>query len=93
VDDCLEVEGLGEEIGESKGLDLVSASEERFQIAGEGCGVAGDINEGRRCDADKQGGDVGAEADTGRVDNNQIGPAAFGIAAEKVESGGADGGA
>jgi hypothetical protein len=93
VDDCLEVEGLGEEVGEGEGLDLVTAGDEGAQVAGEGCGVAGDVDERRCGDADEQGGNVWAEADAGRVDDDQIGLAAFGIAAEKVEGCGADGGA
>jgi len=84
------MKGLRKQVGEGEGFNLVAAVKKGAQVAGQGCGVAGDVNQRGGGDADEQGGNLRAEADTWRVDNDQVGPAAFWTAAEKVEGCGAD---
>ncbi len=64
------MEGLGKEVGEGHGLDGVARGGERAQVAGQGCRVAGDVDERGCGDLSKQRGDVWAEANAGRIDDN-----------------------
>lgn len=45
VDYCLQVKGLGKKVGERDGFDLIASGEESAEVAGEGCRVAGDVDE------------------------------------------------
>ncbi len=101
MDDGLEMEGVREEVGESDGVDGVSGGEEGAEIAGESCGIAGDVDDGGRADGGEERGDVWAEAGARRVENDEVGnypvggggDLGFGVLAEEVECGCADCGA
>ena len=69
------MEGLGKEIGEGDGLDCVARGDERAQVAGQGCRVAGDVDQRGRGDLSEQRVISGAEAGARRVDDDQIGTA------------------
>ena len=73
MNQCLQVEGLGKEVGEGDGLDGVSRGDKHAQIAGEGCRVAGDVDHGGGSDPCKQSGNVRAKAGAGRIYNHQVG--------------------
>jgi len=51
-------------------LDLITAGEKGLQVASEGCGVAGDVDERWGGDANEEGSYFWAEADAGRVDDD-----------------------
>ena len=93
MDQSLEMEGLREEIGEGKGLEVVSGGEESAEIAGEGGGIAGNVGEMRGSYFGECSCDFGAEAGAGRINNDQIGSLVFGGLAEKVEGRSVDCGA
>ncbi len=45
MDHCLQVKGLGKKVGKGNGMDGVAGSDEHAQVAGQGRGVAGDVDE------------------------------------------------
>jgi hypothetical protein len=93
VDHCLKMKGLGEEVGEGDGFNLIAGGEQGAEVASERGGVTGDVDERWGGDLGEECGDFRAQAGAGWVDHNQIrtGGSGLGGAAEEVEGGGADG--
>ena len=50
LDHCFQMKGLGKEVGEGDGLDLVARGDERAQVAGQRGRVAGDVDQRGRGD-------------------------------------------
>ena len=96
VDYGFEVEGLREEIGEGDGFDCVAGGEECAEIAGQRCGIAGDVDERWRGDVCEKRGGFWAQASAWRVDDYEVGTVRLVYmcaagAAQEVEGGGVDG--
>src|SRR5208337_2821190 len=95
MDHCLKVEGLGKEVGEGDGVDRVARGDERAEVAGQGSGVAGDVDHGGRGNLREQRAGLRTKAGARRVEDNQIGARMLGMrrlaaAVEKIEGRGAD---
>ena len=82
--DGLHVKGVGEHVDEVKRRQFVTVMilvmailDQLLQIAGEGDGVAGDVDDLRRADAGKQGADLQTDAGARGVHDDEVGALAL----------------
>ena len=88
VDHRLQMEGLGKQVGECSGLDLVSRSEQCAQIASQCCRIAGDVSQFRCANLRQQTRDLRPKASAWRIDNDEVRSLALAapVPVQKVES-------
>jgi len=64
--------GLGEHVEGVTTLEVVAGFTEVFQVAGEGAGVAGDVDDLLRVKVDERLAGFGTETSAGRIEHNQV---------------------
>ena len=72
-DDGLQMECLWEQVYQCEGDGSIPGWLQRAQVTGEGCRIAGDIDDLRRADGGQALTDLRAQARPGRIDNDQVG--------------------